>query len=278
MVRQKFLLVLFLCASPSLSASVTAAPPLADPIARAVADSSRSHASAVEQDENRKPEETLRFAGIRPGQVVVDYLANAGYYTRLLSDIVGMRGHVYAVELEPAVKFDFVAPGYTTLKQWAKDRPNVTMQLEPAQTRLSFATKIDVFWLTQNYHDLHDKWLGPYDVADFNKQVFEALRPGGIYFVVDHAASPGSALEVTETLHRIDPALAEREIEAAGFCLVGKSDALRNSADPHTVDILDKSVRGNTDRFMLKFQKPIDPGACPAASVGRNPGMDDRAF
>ena len=267
-MRPRFPFVMsLLCASAILPSPATASPPAPDDVvARALADSSRPHASAVEQDEKRKPEETLRFAGVTSGQVVVDYLANAGYYTRLLSDIVGARGHVYAIELEPAVKFDLVAPGYAALKGWAKGRSNVTIQLEPPKSRLSFPRKIDVFWLTQNYHDLHDKWLGPYDVADFNKQVYDALKPGGTYFVVDHVAAPGSAPDVTETLHRIDPAVARREIEAAGFCFVGESDVLRNPTDPHTAGILDKSIRGNTDRFMFKFRKPLRAGACSPAS------------
>ena len=242
-----------------------------DAVARALADPTRPHPSPVEQDENRKPEETLRFAGVSPGQVVVDYLANAGYYTRLLSDVVGDTGHVYAVELEPAVKFDLVAPGYAALKEWAKSRSNVTMQLEPARTRLNFPRKIDVFWLTQNYHDLHDKWLGPYDVAAFNGQVYDALKPGGTYFVVDHIAAPGSPPDVTETFHRIEPAVARQEIEAAGFCFVGESDVLRNPADPHNVGIQNKAIRGNTDRFMFKFRKPLRAGACakrPGGALG----------
>jgi predicted methyltransferase len=258
---------LLFCAFALASRAATASSAPDDAVARALADQTRPHASAVEKDENRKPEETIRFAGVRPGQVVVDYLANAGYYTRLLSDVVGPRGHVYAIELEPAVKFDLVAPGYAQLKEWAKNRPNVSIQLEPPRTKLAFARKIDLFWLTQNYHDLHDKWLGPYDVADFNKKVFRALKPGGTYFV-DHVAAPRSSADVTETLHRIDPAIARQEIEAAGFCFAGESDALRNPADPHTAGILDKSIRGNTDRFMFRFRKPLRPGDC-AASLRR---------
>ena len=254
---------LFLLASLA-SPAATAPPRPDDAVARALADSTRPHTSAVERDENRKPVETIRFAGVKQGQVVVDYLANAGYYTRLLSDVVGSRGHVYAVELEPAVKFDLVAPGYAALKEWAKRRPNVTIDLDPAGKTLAFPRTVDVFWLTQNYHDLHDKWLGPYDVATFNGQVYRALKPGGTYFVVDHVAAAGSPADVTETLHRIDPVVARQEIEAAGFCFAGQSDALRNPADPHTAGILDKSIRGNTDRFMFKFRKPLHPGACNA--------------
>src|SRR6476660_3858354 len=99
--KYPFAALLFCACSVTAQASTPSNSPN-DPVGRALADSSRPHTSAVEADENRKPEETIRFAGIRPGQVVVDYLANAGYYTRLLSDVVGSAGHVYAVELEPA--------------------------------------------------------------------------------------------------------------------------------------------------------------------------------
>jgi len=252
--------VSLLCASVAVPEASAAPSTQSDAAARALADPTRPHTTAVERDEDRKPGETIRFAGVEPGQVVVDFLANAGYYTRLLSDVVGANGHVYAIE--PAVKFDLVAPGYAALKEWATTRSNVSIQLEPPRTPLRLPRKADVFWLTQNYHDLHDKWLGPYDVADFNRQVYDALKPGGTYFVVDHVAAPGSPEDVTETLHRIDPALARREIEAAGFCFAGESDALRNPADPHTAGILDKSIRGKTDRFMFKFRKPLGRQTC----------------
>jgi predicted methyltransferase len=264
------LTIFILLAGAVAPAAEAASSPPNDAAARALADPTRPHASAVERDEARKPEETLRFAGVRPGQVVVDYLANAGYFTRLLSDVVGRNGHVYAVELEPAVKFDLVAPGYAALKAWVPTRPNVSIELDPPGTLLSFPRRVDVFWLTQNYHDLHDAWLGPYDVAEFNRQVYEVLKPGGTYFVVDHVAAPGSPADVTETLHRIDPAVVRREIEAAGFCFAGESDALRNPADAHTTGILDKAIRGSTDRFMFKFRKPLRAGGCPApVRVGR---------
>lgn len=226
-----------------------------DAIAAAVADPSRP-AEDVARDADRKPAATLAFAGIKPGDVVVDEIANGGYFTRLFADAVGSRGHVYAVELDEIVGFANVAKGYEGLKSWAEQRPNVTVMTQPASRPLAFPRKVDVFWISQNYHDLHDKFLGPVDVAAFNRQVFAALKPGGLYIVLDHVAAQGSPAEVTETLHRIEPETVKREVEAAGFQLVGESTILANPADPHTKGVFDPSIRGRTDQFILKFRRP----------------------
>jgi predicted methyltransferase len=116
--------------------------------------------------------------------------------------------------------------------------------------------KLDVFWISQNYHDLHNKYFGPVDIAAFNKAVFDALKPGGSYIVLDHTAAPGAQADVTETLHRIDPATVRREVEAAGFVFDSESVILANPADPRTIKVFDKSIQGHTDQFILKFRKP----------------------
>jgi predicted methyltransferase len=112
-------------------------------------------------------------------------------------------------------------------------------------------------WTTQNYHDLHDKAFGPADIPAFNKAVFDALKPGGVFFVVDHVAPAGDGIKDTETLHRIDPVAAKSEIEAAGFVLEAQSDMLRNPDDNHTLRIFDPVIRGKTDKFVFKFRKPV---------------------
>jgi predicted methyltransferase len=121
---------------------------------------------------------------------------------------------------------------------------------------MAYPRKLDVFWIAQNYHDLHDKFLGPVDVPAFNRQVFEALKPGGLYVVLDHTAAKGAPAEVTETLHRIEPETVKREIEAAGFQLVGESRILANPADSREKEVFDPAIRGRTDQFILKFRKP----------------------
>jgi predicted methyltransferase len=224
-------------------------------VAAALADPGRPPEDVV-RDKDRKPAETLAFTGVKPGDRVADYIANSGYFTRLFAGVVGRGGHVYAVELNEIVSYPNVAKGYAGLKAWARGRPNVTVDTVPASQAVAFAQPLDLFWISQNYHDLHDKFLGPLDVAAFNRQVFAALKPGGTYIVLDHVAAPGSRADVTETLHRIEPSVVRREVEAAGFRFEAASPVLANTADPHTATVFDKSVQGRTDQFLFRFRKP----------------------
>ena len=245
-------LLVLLLAAPALGRAATR-PSAA--VRAAVADPARPPED-VARDVGRKPAETLAFTGVRPGDRVADYIANSGYFTRLFADVVGAKGRVYAVELDEVVSFPNVAKGYAALKAWAPGRPNVTLSTVPAAAPVAFPEKLDLFWISQNYHDLHDKFLGPVDTAAFNRQVFQALKPGGHYVVLDHAAAKGSPPDVTETLHRIEADTVKREVEAAGFVLEAESDVLANPADPHTKGVFDDSIRGRTDQFVLKFRRP----------------------
>jgi predicted methyltransferase len=94
------------------------------------------------------------------------------------------------------------------------------------------------------------------DVGVFNKMVFDDLKPGGIYLILDHSAEAGSGARDTKTLHRIDVEAVKAEVLAAGFVFVGSSDLLRQPGDNRTLKVFDPSVRGNTDQFILKFRKP----------------------
>ena len=250
-MRVPALVLLAAFALPAVAAT-RAVPPA---VAAAVADRSRPPED-VARDANRKPGETLAFLGIRPGMKVADYIANSGYFTRLFADMVGPKGHVYAVELDEIVGFANVARGYADLKSWATSRPTVTVTTNPVADSLNFPEKLDLFWTAQNYHDLHDKFLGPVDVPAFNRKVFAALKPGGFYVVLDHSAAPGAPDDVTETLHRIQEDRVKREVLAAGFELVGESRLLANPADPRTKNVFDDSIRGKTDQFILKFRRP----------------------
>jgi len=245
----------------SLGLLILVAPPVVDAatpaasIAAAIADPSRPPEDLV-RDADRKPAATLSFAGVKPGDKVADYIANSGYFTRLLSEVVGPQGHVYSVELNEIIKEASGAKGFAGLKDWAQSRANVTLEARQSTSSPSFPEKLDVFWITLNYHDLHDKFLGPVDIAVFNKAVFAALKPGGVYIVLDHVAAAGAPADVTETLHRIDPAVVRREVEAAGFRFDGESPILANPSDPHYVGMWDKSVKGRTDQFLYRFRKP----------------------
>ncbi len=224
-------------------------------LAAAVADSSRPDSDTT-RDADRKPEQTLAFSGIKPGDQVADYVANSGYFTRLFSSVVGSKGHVYAVEPTAFFKFQSFPTAVAELQGYAVAHPNVTVTTAAALEGLRFPEKLDLFWISRNYHDLHDKFMGPVDTAAFNKAVYEALKPGGFYVVLDHSAAPGAAADVTETLHRIESSTVRREVEAAGFKFDSESSILANPADPRTAKVFDQTIRGHTDQFILKFRKP----------------------
>jgi len=224
-------------------------------VTMAVADPSRPDSDTT-RDAERKPAPTLEFAGIKSGGKVADYVADAGYFTRLFGSIVGSTGHVYAVEPTAFFKFEHFVKAVAELQGYAVTHPNITVTTAAALEGLRFPEKLDVFWISRNYHDLHDKFMGPVDTAAFNKAVYDALKPGGIYVVLDHSAAPGAATDVTETLHRIESSTVRREVEAAGFKFDSESSILANPADPRTAKVFDQTIRGHTDQFILKFRKP----------------------
>ncbi len=133
-------------------------------------------------------------------------------------------------------------------------RGNVREGVANAET-LGIPTKADLVWTAQNYHDVHN-WAGASGAAALNKAVFAALKPGGLYVIIDHSGGPGLDDAGMNKLHRIDEALVKREVAAAGFVLDGESSALRNPADPRTAAVFDPSIRGKTDQFALRFRKP----------------------
>ncbi len=238
--------------------AVGAGGPLSDvspAVAAAVADSSRPDSDTT-RDTDRKPTQTLMFVGIKSGDKVADYVADSGYFTRLFANVVGSKGHVYAVEPTAFFRFEHFVKAVAELQGYAVTHPNVTVTTAAALEGLKLPEKLDLFWISRNYHDLHDEFMGPVDTAAFNKAVYEALKPGGFYVVLDHSAAPGSPANVTETLHRIEASTVRREVEAAGFKFDSESSILANSADPRTARVFDPTIRGKTDQFILKFRKP----------------------
>jgi predicted methyltransferase len=238
-----------------VAVSGAAASPLPPNAPGAVADKARP-AEDVARDADRKPAEMIAFAGIKPGGKVVDLIPGKGYFTRIFAQAVGPSGHVYAYfpsELDGMLKGK--EPSITAVTGDRTNYPNVSLIHAPV---MKFATPepVDVVWTSQNYHDMHDSFFGPADLAVVNKAIYNALKPGGTYVVLDHAAAAGTGLRDTETLHRIDPAAVKKEVMAAGFEFAGEDDALKNPADPHTKNVFDPSIRGKTDQFIFKFRKP----------------------
>jgi predicted methyltransferase len=233
-----------------LEASIAAAAPsIPQYISAAVADSARP-AEDKQRDAERKPAETLAFAGVKPGETVIEIAPGKGYYTRLLSAVVGAKGKVYAATSQP--KPDAPAPPVQAI---AADPhySNVSVSFQRVAD-LKLPQGVDVVWTSLNYHDFHN--IPDVDVGAIDRAVFAALKPGGTYLVLDHAAEAGSGARDTNTLHRIDEETVKQEVTAAGFKLAAESDALRNKADPHTAKVFDPEIRGHTDQFMLKFKKP----------------------
>lgn len=225
-------------------------------ITNAVNDSARPDADKM-VDADRKPAETLAFSHVKPGDSVAELMPGRGYFTRMLSVVVGPSGHVYAIvpPSRPGMRMDMGAAA----KAIAADPhySNVTVLATLGTDNYGLPGPVDLVWTTDNYHDFHNGPRGSkVNIAPFNKLVFDALKPGGIFLVVDHAGAAGTGVTQTSTLHRIDPAAARKEIEAAGFKLAAHSNALRNAKDTHTSRIFDSSIKGHTDKFMYRFLKP----------------------
>jgi predicted methyltransferase len=223
---------------------------LALAISMAPGTSAFAQSAASTVDPAWKAPEVVEFIGLKKGDKVADIVA--GRLTASLAQAVGPTGKVYAIETAEIVK---VHPdGLAHLKALASQSPNVIVSAEPIASALP--SGLDAVFIRQNYHDLYDKFMGPVDVPTFNKAVFAALKPGGVYVVLDHAAIAGSGVGATDTLHRIDPARVKADVLAAGFKLDAESSILANKADDHTKNVFDPSVRGHTDQFLLRFKKP----------------------
>jgi predicted methyltransferase len=236
--------------APALSAKDMAPPAY---VAAAVASPDRPKAD-TERDPLRHPAELIAFAGIKPGQSVGDFMPGGGYFTRIFSSVVGPKGHVYA----------FVSTELIALRATAADRVKAIAAL-PAYANVTVVTvpfaetaapkPLDLVWTSDNYHDVYGGEGSPDAAAKLDQAVFKALKPGGVFIVIDHAA-PGADGSVAKTLHRINPETVKEQVEAAGFKLEAESKILEDPADPHTIPVFDGAIRGKTDQFVFKFRKP----------------------
>jgi predicted methyltransferase len=233
-------------AQPCLAAEVPAA------VAAAVADGGRPATDSA-RDAIRKPADVLTFADVKPGARIAELFPGGGYYTRLLSVLTGKDGHVYALVPPAASGMEWATP-IKAIAAGARHGNVTPLPLSYTERALGLPQPVDAVWTSDNYHDMRNE-LGQTGMVDFNKRVFEALKPGGVFMVIDHAAAAGRGADDGRTLHRIDPETVKAEATAAGFRFVGASDALRNADDPHTARVFDPGIRGKTDQFILKFVK-----------------------
>jgi predicted methyltransferase len=224
------------------------------PIRDAIAATDRSPVDR-QLDAGRKPGEVLAFFGIAPGQHVGELFAAGGYTTELMARVVGDTGAVYAQNSTDIL--DKFARKPLTERLAKPVNKHVVMVERPADDPFPADAKdLDAVVCILNYHDF--VWQ-KVDRAKLNAAVFAALKPGGVYGIVDSAAEPKSGTRDVETLHRIDPDVVVQEVTAAGFKLDSKSDVLANPADHHDWNSSPKAAgerRGTSDRFTLKFVKP----------------------
>jgi predicted methyltransferase len=205
-----------------------------------------------------KLSELTRFARVRAGSIVIDVYPGDGDWTRHFSDIVGPEGRVYS--FVPAEVAHFKNDPVGRMRMLAKEpgRENVEAVSADLLAMPEAIQPADVLWLHLFYHDLHTALLQDKGAtaANFNRAVYERLKPGGSYVIVDHAAAAGSDTSDTQSLHRIDPASVREEVEAAGFVLDEVSTMLANQDDQHSIKVFDPSIKGQTDRFAFRFVKP----------------------
>lgn len=222
-----------------------------DSIKRAIADPGRI-ADAVARDASRKPAKVLAFSRIKTGDKVVEIAPGGGYYTALLSRVVGDAGHVYAVD--PERIFAVYPQGREGFPKYiaADPRDNVTYSSQNLDD-IEVPGNVDQVWMILYYHDTI---YTDEDRAAMNQAFFDMLTPGGEYIVVDHHALAGADESVAQELHRMDAAVAKADIEAVGFVLDAESDILADPSDPRDDSVFAPERRGKTDRFVWRYVKP----------------------
>ena len=202
--------------------------------------------------------ELIRFSRVDAGATVIDVYPGDGDWTRLFSDVVGPEGRVYS--FVPAEVAHFKNDPVGRMQALAKEpgRENVEVVSADLVAMPQATRPADVLWLHLFYHDLHTALMQAKGAtaAEFNRAVYERLKPGGCYVIVDHATAAGVGLGNAQSLHRIDPATVREEVEAAGFVLDAESAVVANKHDPHSSKVFDPSIKGETDRFAYRFVKP----------------------
>ncbi len=205
-----------------------------------------------------KQSELIQFARVDEGSVIIDVYPGSGDWTRIFSDIVGPAGRVYS--FVPAEVAHFKNDPVGLMQALAKEpgRENVEAVSADLVAMPKVTQPADVLWLHLFYHDLHTALMQSRGATatDFNRAVYEQLKPGGFYVVIDHAAAAGSGTSDTQSLHRIDPGSVREEVEAAGFVFDAESRIVANGDDPHSIKVFDPSIKGETDRFAYRFAKP----------------------
>jgi len=242
--------------APTLEAAMTESAPVpAAQIPKEITDAINAPdrpAADKALDAGRRPDQIMAFYGIKPGMKVADIFAGGGYMTELISRIVGSTGTVYSQNGPFPERFKEIGDAWNErLKEPALKNVVAVSKPYNAPDLLPVAPgSLDAVIIHLDYHDMVGFKL---DRENVNAAVFKALKPGGIYGIVDHSAKGGTGDTETTRLHRIDEDFLIKDVEKAGFKLTGASAALRHPEDDRTWLVF--LHRGETDRFMLKFMK-----------------------
>jgi len=238
-----------LCAGLAIAVAAAAAPAAPKYVTAAVSDSNRPAADTA-RDAARKPVDMMVFAGVHPGERVLELIPGGGYFERIFSVAIGPTGRL----VEAIPNLAGAADASPKSNGIAKDAHYTNIaEIPMTPYAITSSGPYDLIWTSQNYHDLHLSRL-KLDIAGFDKMLFNALKKGGSVVIVDHAAAPGSGTTTTDALHRIDEDLVKQEMKNAGFVLVAESNVLRNPADDHTQRVF--SMHDKTDQFVLRWRKP----------------------
>jgi predicted methyltransferase len=205
-----------------------------------------------------KLSDLIRFARVDAGATVIDVYPGEGDWTRLFSDTVGPAGRVYSFVPSEVAHFKNDPVGRMRSLATERGRENVEALSADLVAMLEATQPADVLWLHLFYHDLHTALMQARGAtaAQFNRAVFERLKPGGAYVIIDHAAGTGAGTSDAQSLHRIEPISVREEVESAGFVLDAESMMVANKDDPHSIKVFDPSIKGKTDRFAYRFVKP----------------------
>ena len=205
-----------------------------------------------------KLSELIRFARVDAGSAVIDVYPGDGDWTRVFSDIVGPEGRVYSFVPTEVAHFSNDPVGRMRTLAKEPGRENVEAVSTDLVAMPQVTQPADILWLHLFYHDLHTALIQKKGAtaADFNRAVYERLKPGGFYVIIDHAAASGAGTNEAQSLHRIESASVREEVEAAGFILDAESTILANKDDQHSIKVFDPSIKGETDRFAYRFVKP----------------------
>ncbi|HET9389698.1 MAG TPA: hypothetical protein VFO44_08635 [Steroidobacteraceae bacterium] len=211
-----------------------------------------------ERDAWANPEHVLTFLGARPGMHVIDYLAADGYYSELLSRVVGEKGEV--IVYNNLGYSGFI--GKKLSERFANHRlPNTLVKVAEINDLKLAPKSLDAALFVMSYHDVYytpKNASGPMGDADqMVGSLFTALKPGGVVVVQDHVAQAGSdPRDSVQKLHRIDPEVVKHTFEKAGFKVDAEDGVFKNTGDDHSKLVFDPSIRHKTDQFLIRFRKP----------------------